>query len=88
MEGFSIGDAAFRHLLLYNALYTAVGNNCFMQLSGTPLYDVYDSVQGIQPVVKKKRKRDKCKAELRKKRKVGLSEEHAASLGAQRNGKR
>ncbi len=50
-----LGDAGFRHLLLYTSLFVPVGNNCYMQLSGRPIYDLY---QHDRPVIKgRKRKR-------------------------------
>jgi telomerase reverse transcriptase len=38
-----LGDQGFRHLLIYTSLFLTVGNNCFIQLSGEPLYDMYDA---------------------------------------------
>jgi telomerase reverse transcriptase len=38
-----LGDQGFRHLLVHTSLFLTVGNNCFIQLSGTPLYDMYDA---------------------------------------------
>ena len=49
-----IGDAAFRHLLVHTSLFLPVGNNCFMQLSGVPIYDKY---QHCHPTSKPDRKR-------------------------------
>jgi hypothetical protein len=36
-----IGDDAFRHILLHMSLFLPVQNNCFMQLSGEPVYERY-----------------------------------------------
>jgi len=36
-----IGDDAFRYILLNTSLYLPVQNNCFMQLSGEPVYERY-----------------------------------------------
>ncbi|WWC65948.1 uncharacterized protein I303_108570 [Kwoniella dejecticola CBS 10117] len=37
-----IGDEAFQSLLLHSSLFLPVGNNCYTQLSGEPIYDLYD----------------------------------------------
>ncbi|OCF77899.1 hypothetical protein I204_01902 [Kwoniella mangroviensis CBS 8886] len=37
-----IGDEAFRLILIHTSLFLPVGNNCFIQLSGIPIYDLYD----------------------------------------------
>ncbi|WWC92913.1 uncharacterized protein L201_007875 [Kwoniella dendrophila CBS 6074] len=37
-----IGDEAFRLILTSTSLFLPIGNNCFIQLSGTPIYDLYD----------------------------------------------
>ncbi|KAK8849571.1 hypothetical protein IAR55_004906 [Kwoniella newhampshirensis] len=37
-----IGDEGFRQILLNASLFLPVGNNCYMQLSGRPIYDLYD----------------------------------------------
>nr|XP_019043423.1 hypothetical protein I302_08000 [Kwoniella bestiolae CBS 10118]OCF22353.1 hypothetical protein I302_08000 [Kwoniella bestiolae CBS 10118] len=37
-----IGDEAFRLLLIHTSLFLPVGNNCFTQLSGVPVYELYD----------------------------------------------
>jgi len=36
-----IGDDAFRHVILHMSLFLPVQNNCFMQLSGEPVYERY-----------------------------------------------
>jgi hypothetical protein len=36
-----IGDDAFRHIILHMSLFLPVQNNCFMQLSGEPVYERY-----------------------------------------------
>jgi hypothetical protein len=36
-----IGDDAFRHIILNVSLFLPVQNNCFMQLSGEPVYERY-----------------------------------------------
>jgi len=36
-----IGDDAFRDILLHASLFLPVQNNCFMQLSGEPVYERY-----------------------------------------------
>jgi len=36
-----IGDDAFRHIILHTSLFLPVQNNCFMQLSGEPVYERY-----------------------------------------------
>jgi hypothetical protein len=36
-----IGDDAFRYILLHTSLFLPVQNNCFMQLSGEPVYERY-----------------------------------------------
>jgi hypothetical protein len=42
-DAYRVGDAAFRHLLLYTSVFLPLGNNCFMQLCGPPVHDMYDS---------------------------------------------
>ncbi|WWC95477.1 hypothetical protein V866_002341 [Kwoniella sp. B9012] len=37
-----IGDEAFRLVLIHTSLFLPVGNNCLIQLSGIPIYDLYD----------------------------------------------
>jgi hypothetical protein len=36
-----IRDDAFRHIILHMSLFLPVQNNCFMQLSGEPVYERY-----------------------------------------------
>ena len=36
-----MGDAGFRHLLLHTSMFLPAGNNCYLQLSGVPVYDLY-----------------------------------------------
>ncbi|KIR56625.1 telomerase reverse transcriptase [Cryptococcus gattii Ru294] len=36
-----IGDKSFSKLLLGTSLFSPVGNNCYLQLSGIPLYELY-----------------------------------------------
>ena len=36
-----MGDAGFRHLLLHTSMFLPAGNNCYFQLSGVPVYDLY-----------------------------------------------
>lgn len=37
-----IGDKSFSQLLLGTSLFSPVGNNCYLQLSGIPLYELYE----------------------------------------------
>ncbi|KIY34721.1 telomerase reverse transcriptase [Cryptococcus gattii E566] len=37
-----IGDKSFSKLLLGTSLFSPVGNNCYLQLSGIPLYELYE----------------------------------------------
>ncbi|RXK34877.1 hypothetical protein M231_07866 [Tremella mesenterica] len=73
-----LGDAGFRHLLLHTSLFITVGNNCFLQLSGVPVYDLYQhpdltslsTSENVMEIRGKKRKRgdssDKLKASQNK----------------------
>jgi telomerase reverse transcriptase len=36
-----IGDDAFRHILVHTSIFLPVQNNCYMQLSGVPVYEKY-----------------------------------------------
>ena len=49
-----LGDAGFKHLLLETSLFIPVGNNCYMQLSGRPIYDLYSHSQQAKPANKRK----------------------------------
>ncbi|WRT69587.1 uncharacterized protein IL334_006576 [Kwoniella shivajii] len=37
-----IGEEAFRLLIVHTSIFLPIGNNCFSQLSGMPIYDLYD----------------------------------------------
>ncbi|WVF68547.1 hypothetical protein IAT40_003315 [Kwoniella sp. CBS 6097] len=37
-----IGDEAFRLILTHASIFLPVGNNCYTQLTGEPIYDLYD----------------------------------------------
>ena len=63
-----IGDDAFRHIILHMSLFLPVQNNCFMQLSGEPVYERYQhrSSQVVEqisdvPRVSTKRRKKKSK---------------------------
>ncbi|WVR08145.1 hypothetical protein IAU60_005191 [Kwoniella sp. DSM 27419] len=37
-----IGDEAFRLIILHTSIFLPLSNNCYTQLSGQPIYDLYD----------------------------------------------
>ncbi|OCF43891.1 hypothetical protein I317_02334 [Kwoniella heveanensis CBS 569] len=43
-----IGDEAFRLILTHASIFLPVGNNCYTQLTGEPIYDLYDRSQVIR----------------------------------------
>ncbi|WVQ96087.1 hypothetical protein IAU59_003188 [Kwoniella sp. CBS 9459] len=43
-----IGDEAFRLILTHTSMFLPVGNNCYTQLTGEPIYDLYDRSVGTQ----------------------------------------
>lgn len=57
-----IGDKSFSQLLLGTSLFSPVGNNCYLQLSGIPLYELYEDDH---------RRIFESKIELNRKRKRG-----------------
>ncbi|OXH32063.1 telomerase reverse transcriptase [Cryptococcus neoformans] len=57
-----IGDKSFSQLLLGTSLFCPVGNNCYLQLSGIPLYELYEDDH---------RRIFESKIELKRKRKRG-----------------
>lgn len=64
-----IGDRAFRDILLYS-VYLPIGNNCFLQLSGKPLHDLYIHPTDLKHVKNgEKRKRDTVVESGRQRRK-------------------
>lgn len=54
-----IGDAGFRYLFLTANVFLPLGNNCYVQLSGPPMHDLYSArsadARGAQRGVKRKR---------------------------------
>ncbi|KAL0249996.1 hypothetical protein I308_103299 [Cryptococcus tetragattii IND107] len=70
-----IGDKSFSKLLLGTSLFSPVGNNCYLQLSGIPLYELYEedhrrvSVPKIELSRKRKRGAEKNRKYKRKRSK-------------------
>ena len=64
-----IGDDAFRHIILHMSLFLPVQNNCFMQLSGEPVYERYQHrpsqvVEQISDIPRVSTKRRKKKSKV------------------------
>lgn len=58
-----LGDSGFRHLFHTSSIFLPLGNNCYQQLCGPPIHDMYDPkrhVKAQQPPApgNQKRKRD------------------------------
>ncbi|KIR60061.1 telomerase reverse transcriptase [Cryptococcus bacillisporus CA1873] len=70
-----IGDKSFSKLLLGTSLFSPAGNNCYLQLSGIPLYELYEedhhrvSVSKIELSRKRKRGAEKNRKYKRKRSK-------------------
>ncbi|WWC73585.1 uncharacterized protein I206_107557 [Kwoniella pini CBS 10737] len=43
-----IGDEAFKLILIQLSIFLPIGNNCFIQLSGIPIYELYDHSKFVQ----------------------------------------
>jgi hypothetical protein len=70
-----IGDDAFRHILLHTSLFLPVQNNCFMQLSGEPVYEKYQHYRPGNTFGDKQRDSPLAKSSLEpknKKKKPGI----------------
>lgn len=54
-----LGDAGFRHLFLTASVFLPLGNNCYLQLSGPPMHELYNSRASEDSAQRgQKRKRD------------------------------
>nr|XP_031859765.1 uncharacterized protein CI109_004837 [Kwoniella shandongensis]KAA5526837.1 hypothetical protein CI109_004837 [Kwoniella shandongensis] len=86
-----IGNDGFKQILINASLFLPVGNNCYMQLSGTPIYSLYDQAKMAQAVrsttttesgEKRKRKTvgscGKCKRKRQKIAENGAGDERKA----------
>ncbi|KAL1408231.1 Telomerase reverse transcriptase [Vanrija albida] len=66
-----LGDARFRYLFLTTALFAQLGNNCYMQLSGPPIYKLYDQVKARREVKPEQKRKAVDKGRERSKRRKG-----------------
>nr|ODN91106.1 hypothetical protein L203_01308 [Cryptococcus depauperatus CBS 7841] len=75
-----VGDRAFHKFIVHSALFLPVGNNCYLQLSGTPLYDIYDQQQQyqthskVQWQLKRKSENRKDRRSKKKQRKIHIGD--------------
>jgi len=78
-----LGDAGFRYLLMNTSLFLPVGNNCYMQLSGRPIYELYKHEEEVKGT---KRKRGTQAAQRSRKRgRRQVEDEVAESEGKPRH---
>jgi hypothetical protein len=84
-DGDRIGDAAFRHLLIHTSLFIPVGNNCYIQLSGPPIYDKYEHPR--DPGIKRQYTSDERGEEGRKRKKRRKGPAQLASTGESEHSK-
>jgi hypothetical protein len=74
----SLGDEAFRCLLVKTSIFLSVGNNCFMQMSGPAIYDLYEhksTRQSTDKGIKRKRGIDNGTGRASKRSKKDVQDE-------------
>lgn len=67
-----VGDEVIRHLLLHTSIFLPVGNNCYMQLSGEPIYEKYQH-EPTRQVGKKRSPEDEAQSSRKRRKKRNVS---------------